>query len=157
VDIFRALGLSHYRWAFENENIADRPVLRPILRETSLSNLAGLVVFVSISVALYFIFRREIPGGSSLGRYWIYIVIFTFNRYAQPSSMWFAHLWSLSLEEQFYLVWPWLVFFLPINWLKSIARRKDIEDACMIFDLCNARPEPEQLPGQAERQNRKSV
>jgi peptidoglycan/LPS O-acetylase OafA/YrhL len=83
--------------------------------------LPAFVVFVSISVALYFIFRREIPGGSPLGRYWIYIVTFTFNRYAQPSSMWFAHLWSLSLEEQFYVVWPWLVFFLPMNWLKKIA------------------------------------
>src|SRR6266700_66515 len=88
-------------------------------------------------------FRHEIPGGSPLGRYWIYIVTFTFNRYAQPSSMWFAHLWSLSLEEQFYVIWPWLVFFLPINWLKSIARRKDIEDARMIYDLFNAPPEPE--------------
>jgi peptidoglycan/LPS O-acetylase OafA/YrhL len=28
-----------------------------------------------------------------------------------------SHLWTLSVEEQFYLVWPWIVFFLPKRWL----------------------------------------
>ena len=84
--------------------------------------LPAFVVFFSISVALYFIFpRRMFADDWHLDRYWIYIVTFTFNYYPPTDSMWFSHLWSLSLEEQFYVVWPWLVFFLPMNWLKKVA------------------------------------
>lgn len=28
-----------------------------------------------------------------------------------------AHLWTLAVEEQFYLIWPWLILYLPQRWL----------------------------------------
>jgi len=82
--------------------------------------LPAFVVFFSISVGLYFIYRSGYPRHPPLSRFWIYIVTFTFNHYPTPGGFWFDHLWSLSLEEQFYVVWPWLVFFLPMKWLKTI-------------------------------------
>lgn len=33
----------------------------------------------------------------------------------------FAHFWSLNVEEQFYIVWPWAVLLLPRRWLTPTA------------------------------------
>jgi peptidoglycan/LPS O-acetylase OafA/YrhL len=32
-----------------------------------------------------------------------------------------AHFWSLAVEEQFYVVWPWVILFAPRRWLPRIA------------------------------------
>ena len=32
----------------------------------------------------------------------------------------FSHAWTLSVEEQFYLLWPWLIIFTPGRYLKHV-------------------------------------
>ena len=49
-------------------------------------------------------------------------VYFFLENAAQPGR-WggsVAHLWSLAMEEQFYLVWPWIILFAPRRWLPAI-------------------------------------
>ncbi len=55
--------------------------------------------------------------------YWSYTVNVLLGREGWPATPWnTGHLWSLAVEEQFYLVWPVLVFLLsrrPLMWLAA--------------------------------------
>lgn len=44
---------------------------------------------------------------------------FTSNYYIYDAKEWgqITHLWSMAVEEQFYLIWPWLILFSPKKWL----------------------------------------
>ncbi len=51
------------------------------------------------------------------------LLTYTFNIELALSGKWVAgisHLWSLAVEEQFYLIWPWLVLFLPRRGLIAV-------------------------------------
>lgn len=50
-------------------------------------------------------------------------VSFLSNAYIIHVGSWpgvFSHLWTLAVEQQFYLVWPWLVLFAPRRWLGAL-------------------------------------
>jgi len=54
---------------------------------------------------------------------WPWLVTYTTNIYIWHRVAWIGHLghlWTLAVEEQFYIVWPWLVLFLPRRLLRPI-------------------------------------
>jgi len=58
----------------------------------------------------------------ALARIWEYLLTYTYNfarlGHGDPGGYTFVHFWSLAIEEQFYLIWPTLVFFLPARAFK---------------------------------------
>lgn len=51
---------------------------------------------------------------------WGWLVSYTSNIYITIHNTWigyFSHFWSLAVEEQFYLIWPCLIIFLPRKWV----------------------------------------
>jgi peptidoglycan/LPS O-acetylase OafA/YrhL len=72
----------------------------------------------------YLIVVMAIAGGISSARdgwYWHVFYLSNFAQAFDPNAGGSTgHFWSLSVEEQFYMVWPWLALFMPrrsIPWM----------------------------------------
>jgi peptidoglycan/LPS O-acetylase OafA/YrhL len=48
------------------------------------------------------------PTGLAQAWYWFYVV--NWKVLTRAGLTWMAHFWSLAVEEQFYIAWPWVVF-----------------------------------------------
>jgi peptidoglycan/LPS O-acetylase OafA/YrhL len=90
---------------------------------------ALFVMLAAVTVWVYAFARSFVPGfrGDVIGSVlyasnWWYIGQHSsyYARFAPPGPL--DHLWSLAVEEQFYLVWPWVV--LVLVWLAGLAGRR---------------------------------
>jgi peptidoglycan/LPS O-acetylase OafA/YrhL len=61
--------------------------------------------------------------------YWTYLINIQIGLEGWPSNPLLAHFWSLAVEEQFYLIWPLLVFWLG---------RRQILTVCVGLIVCTA-------------------
>jgi peptidoglycan/LPS O-acetylase OafA/YrhL len=71
-----------------------------------------LCAFIFVVALIYAIFGAPISFRTD----WPWLVTFTANfARLRPVDIgpYFVHIWSLAVEQQFYLVWPLLLFFLP--------------------------------------------
>lgn len=60
---------------------------------------------------------------TQIGENYLYYYTYTANLYFYKKQEWdgmLSHLWSLSVEEQFYLIWPWLIIFCKEKHVKPI-------------------------------------
>ncbi|SDD62625.1 Peptidoglycan/LPS O-acetylase OafA/YrhL, contains acyltransferase and SGNH-hydrolase domains [Mucilaginibacter pineti] len=53
--------------------------------------------------------------------FWLYLSNIKQAVSGKFSSAGSAHLWSLAIEEQFYLVWPLIVYITSLKWLRNIS------------------------------------
>ena len=66
------------------------------------------------------IIAAAIVGVSQTDKIFWWLMTMTPNIYIALTSEWidkFSHLWSLAVQEQFYLVWAWLVILAPKRWV----------------------------------------
>jgi peptidoglycan/LPS O-acetylase OafA/YrhL len=76
-------------------------------------------LFLLFFIATYLLLGLKIWKPSLGINLLTYTLNFNFNTELKNNGA-FEHIWSLCVEEQFYLFWPWLVFFLNKKWLLRI-------------------------------------
>jgi peptidoglycan/LPS O-acetylase OafA/YrhL len=80
--------------------------------------------FLRIFPIYYFVLAVVFAVNLSPAReIWIWLVTYTSNIYISLYGRWIGnlgHFWTLAVEEQFYIFWPWLVLFAPKKWLIPI-------------------------------------
>jgi peptidoglycan/LPS O-acetylase OafA/YrhL len=77
--------------------------------------LPAFLLFVAALITLNRLSVIQLPPGSLLP-------VLTYTVDFSTRSVWYTgHLWSLSVEEQFYFLWPFAVYFLPTRSWTPIA------------------------------------
>ena len=79
--------------------------------------------FLRIFPIYYLVIAITLIFNVTLGReLWVWLVSYASNIYITVHNTWmgvFSHFWSLAVEEQFYLLWPFLILFLPKKWIPA--------------------------------------
>jgi peptidoglycan/LPS O-acetylase OafA/YrhL len=80
----------------------------------------ALRIFPTYYLTLFLIFMFNIQTGHSADHHYSYSVFYLSNILFFFKQGWdglLSHLWSLAVEEQFYLIWPWIILFVPCRYL----------------------------------------
>ncbi len=125
VDIFFVLsGFLITRILFEARNngeILNIPKLT-ILKNFYLRRTLRIFPIYYLAIFLLLIFAKS--TGTNIQSSYIYFLTYTSNFYFYNTQQWdgiLSHLWTLAVEEQFYLIWPLIILFINKKYLLHIA------------------------------------
>lgn len=84
------------------------------------------LVLVIVLFVLPSLWRSIIPPHfnyyqENQGWFWLYLQNWLFSKSGFPKNHLLIHFWSLGVEEQFYLVWPWVVKYIPRRHLIKVS------------------------------------
>ena len=115
VDIFFVLsGFLISNILFDNRNKAE---LLNIPKSTLVKNFyvrRTLRIFPIYYLTIFTLLLFSKSTGTNIQSAFLYFVTYNSNFYFFNSQHWdgmVSHLWSLAVEEQFYLIWPWMILF----------------------------------------------
>jgi len=80
----------------------------------------ALRIFPIYYLTIFTLFIFHDWSGTNIKPAFIYFVTYTSNFYFYKLQSWdgmISHFWSLAVEEQFYLFWPWLILLLNKKYL----------------------------------------
>ena len=115
VDIFFVLsGFLISKILFDNKNKAE---LLNIPKSKLIKNFyvrRTLRIFPIYYLTIFTLLLFSKSTGTNIQSAFLYFVTYTSNFYFFNIQHWdgmVSHLWSLAVEEQFYLIWPWIILF----------------------------------------------
>ena len=78
------------------------------------------VAYLAVFMLAYALFRK--PGDFLIHLPYLATYTYNFTRLVPgfPENCYFVHLWSLAVEEQFYLIWPFVIFFFNRRQLRYV-------------------------------------
>jgi peptidoglycan/LPS O-acetylase OafA/YrhL len=121
VDIFFVLsGFLITRILLENRNKAGKEGASRISVIKNFYYRRFLRIFPIYYLTILLLYVAAPITGSDIRNSFFYFLTYTSNYYFFNRQDWdgmLSHFWSLSVEEQFYLIWPWLMLFLKKKFL----------------------------------------
>jgi len=81
-------------------------------------------LYIFFATVLFFAVKKHIPNDFLYYIFYAPNLLWINTNFISDLQPLMAHLWTLAIEEQFYLIWPAVIYFIPLKWLSP---------SCLIF------------------------